>query len=446
MNCPFSEKYLQIIWNERMLTPRMHCLDGRPLQVLFPGVWNRGAGPDFSDAVLLLGGTPVRGQVELHRSPSEWFSHGHHRDSRYSGVVLHAVWSAAPDERLPPGATLLMEPHLLQGWREVLSAVSDCCYSRAREIPPGACFMRWALTDDRAMMDILNASGWSRLCRRGQDILAGCAAKGEDQALYELTFEGLGYASNRSQFRNFAVETPLEMLAGHRLENLPGILFGRGGLLPDCTMGEVICPEMRQSVDDAWHLCWAGGISPLAVPWLLNGGRPLNSVFRRMAAGAFWLQRCALRPARWLSEALSNAGNGRELLEMLLSGGSPASEMPWAGCRDFATRLKAPAQLLGRERLCELAINIWLPFLGAKADAEGNCRALEIVREAWLNVPRTQENHLLKEAVHRFLTPPSRSRQLLRRAAQQQGMMDIYRNFCLALQHSCNECPFLART
>jgi hypothetical protein len=92
-----------------------------------------------------------------------------------------------------------------------------------------------------------------------------------------------------------------------------------------------------------------------------------------------------------------------------------------------------------------LAINIWLPFLGAKADAEGNCRALEIVREAWLNVPRTQENHLLKEAVHRFLTPPSRSRQLLRRAAQQQGMMDIYRNFCLALQHSCNECPFLAR-
>ena len=445
MNCPFSEKYLQIIWNERMLSTSLQCTDGRKVQILFPGLWQRRPGPDFSDAALLLDGVPVRGSIEIHRRPSDWFAHGHHTDPAYGNVVLHAVWNAAPDERAPEVPTLLMEPHLQQSWKRIMDTVNASCYPRAREIPPGACFMRWALTDDDAMQKILMDAGWARFCRRSRAIMEAWGEKERDQVLYELTFEGLGYSANRENFLSFARATPLEMLSTAAEGDLTGILLGRGGLLPDVTAGDKVCRELEDTAASAWHLCWSAGISPLQIPWAANSGRPQNSVLRRMAAGAFWLTKCRMRPARWLEEALAQSADGAALLETLLGTGTPEEQLPWSAYRDFTAPMPSPALLLGRERLGDLALNIWLPYLAAAAEAADSEKDMSIVREAWRKVPRTQENHLLKEAVHRFLTPPSRSRQLLKHAAQQQGMMDIYKNFCLALQHSCNDCPFVVK-
>ena len=98
--------------------------------------------------------------------------------------------------------------------------------------------------------------------------------------------------------------------------------------------------------------------------------------------------------------------------------------------------------LLGRERLTDLALNTFLPFLAAKAEVENADNTFTLARTAWEMLPRGQENHLLRDAVRRFLSPPSRSREVLRTASQQQGMMDIFQNFCLALDHACCECPF----
>ena len=89
-----SELELQRRWAEgRWSSPWLTSEQGgAPLRVHFAGRWNRAAGPDFRGAILLDGtGRARRGDVELHRRPAGWRSHGHHRDPAYARVLLHLV-------------------------------------------------------------------------------------------------------------------------------------------------------------------------------------------------------------------------------------------------------------------------------------------------------------------------------------------------------------------
>ena len=82
---------------------------GAPLRVCFAGRWNRAAGPDFRDAILLdADGRARRGDIELHRRATGWRQHGHHTDPAYARVLLH-VLGAGPDNTqhgAPPAALL----------------------------------------------------------------------------------------------------------------------------------------------------------------------------------------------------------------------------------------------------------------------------------------------------------------------------------------------------
>ena len=80
---------------------------GPPLRVHFAGRWNHGPGPDFRGAILLdATGRARRGDVELHRRPAGWRSHGHHRDPAYARVLLHVVGGGGRASVGPPAALL----------------------------------------------------------------------------------------------------------------------------------------------------------------------------------------------------------------------------------------------------------------------------------------------------------------------------------------------------
>ncbi len=439
--CPFSERFLQIIWNERLIMPQSKCTDGRGVHALSVGLWNRLAGPDFHDAAVVIGGELRRGDVEVHRYASEWFSHGHSQDRRYENTVLHVVWQ---DDGGPPIPTLELRSQLQPSWGRLFQEVETAFYPYAREVPPGACAMRWALTEDAHLREILASAGVSRMLRRGQRLLQLAARVGGDQAIYEQVFEGLGYAANREPFRQLAQILPLEGLDDSaEISQLLALFFGTAGLLPDTTQVEIL-PEMADFVAMAWRERWLSGRTAMGLTWNLSGSRPLNSVERRLAGGVAWLMHCGKKPVQWLQGCVTRAdGVPRRLLREFLAPLRLAG--PWEGVRDFENRLPRPVALLGRERLTDLALNTFLPYLAAQAEVENNTDTLTLVRSAWEMLPRGQENHLLKDAVRRFLSPPSRAHEVLRTASQQQGMMDIFQNFCLALDHACLECPFIVR-
>lgn len=70
----------------------LRTADGTGYRVVYEGRRGGAAGPDFRDAVLVDGrGERLCGDVELHLRSSGWRAHGHDRDPRYAGVVLHVV-------------------------------------------------------------------------------------------------------------------------------------------------------------------------------------------------------------------------------------------------------------------------------------------------------------------------------------------------------------------
>lgn len=88
-----NEKLLHLIWQFRYYNPSsLQTTSGERLQVIHPGQYNRGQGPDFLNARIRVGETVWAGHVELHCLASDWIRHGHTGDPQYENVILHVVW------------------------------------------------------------------------------------------------------------------------------------------------------------------------------------------------------------------------------------------------------------------------------------------------------------------------------------------------------------------
>jgi len=304
--CQFSERFLQIIWNEKLLLQRLRCFDGSSLRIISGGVWNGSAGPDFRQAALLFDSQLQRGDVEVHRYSSDWFRHGHHRDPAYEQVILHVVWqNDLPPEKMPvPMRTLAICQHLLPSWQRLLSDVEEAFYPYARQVPAGSCSLQWALLDNHNVQNLLQTAALARFIGKKQRFERHKAAVGFSQALYQEVFAGLGYANNRIPFHSLAEKASLKLLkACQPAEKRQAILFGLAGLLPDPTREKVL-PEFRDLLDRLWSHWWESGLKGLRLEWCQAGGRPCNSRQRRLQAGFLWLEKVRYDPEAWLQKAV----------------------------------------------------------------------------------------------------------------------------------------------
>jgi len=97
----FTEKFLQIFWNERRFTGELKTTGGEVLEIVDPGIWNVEAGPDFRDAAITLNGQLRQGDIEVHRSARDWQRHGHDKDPAYDHVILHVIWESEAESAGP---------------------------------------------------------------------------------------------------------------------------------------------------------------------------------------------------------------------------------------------------------------------------------------------------------------------------------------------------------
>src|SRR5579875_3768719 len=93
---PLRERDLARLWEAGTLPPAaIVTQDGTPLQVVYRGRPNSGAGPDFRDAVIALpDASLLHGDVELHLLASDFRRHGHDRDPAYGRIILHLLYRA----------------------------------------------------------------------------------------------------------------------------------------------------------------------------------------------------------------------------------------------------------------------------------------------------------------------------------------------------------------
>ena len=211
---PFAigERAIQRLWATGEVRGPMPAASGATIEVVSPGDWNRGAGPDFLGAELLVAGCRVRGDVEIHLRCRDWEAHGHQQDARFGGVVLHAVLlpglqpvtTASGHE---PEAVVLL-PHLPRDLEDL--AEEDALLElrgRAREVA------RRVQAAEAAIGRGLRQRARSRFETKLRLARQRIREVGWEAACHELVVESLGFGGNRGPMSELArSHSPEEML------------------------------------------------------------------------------------------------------------------------------------------------------------------------------------------------------------------------------------------
>jgi hypothetical protein len=440
-----NERLLQQIWShQRLRRSQLQTLDGQTVTVLHPGFWNREAGPDFRRAVLQFGDNPPRsGDVEIDLVPSAWRSHGHDRNAAYRGVILHVVWDADPTAAcslptLSLRASLDAPLEELENW-----------LSAGAEVPAalrGLCSLPFCKLPEPLRSELLRQAALVRLRRKGGELEARARQVGWEQALWEGLFAALGYRRNVWPMRRLAEllprvapgpPNPSAVLVEARLLGIAGLL----PVGPGRTAARL--DEHGRCLWDVWwreRAAFADVLLPRGM-WTFGGLRPANQPQRRLALAARWLSQgppsLAERLEAWFRAQVADRGLSRSLLEALDVGEDPF----W--CRHWtlgSPHLAEPQPLLGQPRATDLAMNVILPWFWVRAHTGGNESLQHRAEQRYFAWPSSQDNVVLRLARQRLSgsgaphRPPT--------AAQQQGLLQIVRDFCDRTNALCDGCRF----
>ena len=88
-----KEDLLHFIWKYKKLSLKdLVTSKNEAVIITDVGIHNHLSGPDFFNAKINIGGQLWAGNVEIHLKSSDWYAHGHEKDTNYNNVVLHVVW------------------------------------------------------------------------------------------------------------------------------------------------------------------------------------------------------------------------------------------------------------------------------------------------------------------------------------------------------------------
>ncbi len=124
-----KEDFLHHVWKYKLFS-LSNLTTSNNLSVIIEkvGVYNLNAGPDFFNAQIAIDHQKWAGNVELHVKSSDWYVHGHEKDSNYDTIILHVVWEDdvpiyRKDNSLIPTLELkhLVNPNILNSYRSLFS-------------------------------------------------------------------------------------------------------------------------------------------------------------------------------------------------------------------------------------------------------------------------------------------------------------------------------------
>ncbi len=446
-----KERLLQYIWQHQSLHRKsLQTLDGRQCQVLHPGFWNHGPGPDFTQGMIRLDGKEeIEGDIEIDCDCSGWRAHGHDRNQAFAGVILQVVW--APPNRAPSGRLVLPLEDAIQGSIEELSALFADQSPQLPEEFSGRCCAPFYGAPLETVRSLLRTAALQRFRNKASLLSARAREVGWRRSLWEAMVGGLGYSRNTWPMRCVGELTPVlfpefpdQPLLAYSATEVEARLFGIAGFLPK-DPNDIHSPYLNQMWDVWWRI--RDEFSEVALPknvWRISGMRPHNHPHRRLALVAQWLQRADFFHSLewWITTA--TRGNSMEMLKNALSVIAPPF---WSSRFNFSrVSLGVSPHLIGEARMIDLAINSILPWCWARAQAGSNQAMMDRSEALFLAMPRSEENRLLKNARVRLMGRCDPK--LLGTAADQQGVLQVLRDFCAHSNALCDDCrlPELVRT
>lgn len=218
---PFTitERVVQKIWLRGDFDrTRLRLTDGRSLEIRTSGAWNLLGGPDFRGAQLVIAGTNVTGDVEVHFHLADWRAHQHAADPAYANVALHVVL-------FPPGSgerpavrgdgreipTLVLLPLL---HRDLEEYASDDALEVITARDAWERFAELAALPPAELPGLLRQKAAVRWQQKVRFAKTRIERVGWTAAAHCTALEILGYRHNRAAMLTVATKYPLEAWTG----------------------------------------------------------------------------------------------------------------------------------------------------------------------------------------------------------------------------------------
>ncbi len=349
----FPEELLHFVWQFRLYkNSPLYTTTGELVQVIQQGTLNKNAGPDFSNAKLIIGDTTWVGNVEIHLKSSDWLLHRHHLDEAYENVVLHVVYEDDSkiyrrDGPLLPVLVLktIFPTQLWHNYEQLISATNKFpCEAQIGTIDP---FIIKSFLS-RVLVERLNDKSKvveEKLIELKNDW---------DEAFYHFMARNFGFKVNAIPMEMLARSLPQQVLAKHKDQPLQieALIFGQAGFLNQKFDDEY--PKQLQA--EYRFLQKKYKLRPIAVSlWKFMRMRPQNFPTLRLAQFAALIVSANHLFAKVL--AFKDYRNSQQLFENL-----PVHPY-WQNHYHFNKTAKQVSVQLGKESIANILINTLCLFL-----------------------------------------------------------------------------------
>ncbi|MCH7886518.1 MAG: DUF2851 family protein [Candidatus Marinimicrobia bacterium] len=440
-----KESDLALRWfrYSKRLSRKLRTNSGDRVVVIEPGVPNRDSGPDFQNAMLLIRGVALKGDVEIHLHARSWYDHNHHSDRTYTNVILHVVAfksdndiTIGEDDKEIPIVCL----PLSTDWDARINKKpkwpwENGCYHEMSELNPGEIYL------------LLVRLGRERLNQKRKKFKLQLESGNSYGELFYRGFaRALGYSKNTSQFSRFSSFLPLSeirKITKERASNadvgikLESLLFGLSGLLetgvPDSRMRLLSKNWKKIKREHSLEQMQSG-------EWKFFRLRPQNFPTRRMAGLSEFLKRYDLdRFIHLTAYAVKKFRSVEKFISALETSLKVDGDEYWSRASKFGSKMSRSSAIIGKSKARSIALNAVLPLLGVLAEEEQDRLLAAKVDRILFLYPPEEDNSVLKQ-VRRFALPCSPEHMMFSSSAiVQQGMLQLYERWCS--KNEVSNCP-----
>jgi hypothetical protein len=403
-----SEQLLHYIWRNRLYnTDSLITEDGVKVEVIDPGLHNENAGPDFFNSKIKTRGKVWAGNVEIHRTSSDWVKHGHHKDKAYNSVILHLVEEIDTEVVNENGQKVtqcrVMVHEQLRKSAEYLinSKYNLPCQNFLSSIPK---------VKLNAWLSYLTLD---RLERKADDINKHLSRFNNswDEVFYVVLSRNYGFGINSEEFERLALSLQYKYILKHSdsLFQIEALMFGQAGLL-------------ERTLQDDYYMS------------LKNEYKFFKSKYKLKSIDGYVFKKMRVRPVSFpemriaqLAALLQKSGrlfstilemkDYREFFNYLQT--EPSDY--WQSHYSFGNRSAKSKKLLGAASLDIIVINTIVTMLfayGKKSANEEYCsRAIEILESI-----NPENNRIVREFIAAGVVPSN--------AADSQAVIQLRKEYC----------------
>jgi hypothetical protein len=419
-----TELELQARWFAGEFGTTFTSTSGQKIEIVQFGTWNREAGPDFRDVAIRLDGAgPIRGCVEIDLIDRSWETHGHATNPEFEQTVLHVFFDKTDREFFTRTKFNRNVPQV----RIDLAAFPQTFSATIPLARPGRCQAPLQNLPEERVCSLLSSAAQFRLRKKAAQIRNKIESHGFDEALFQELAAALGYKANKLPFTLIAQRLSLKFLR-HHAADAEALLFGVAGFLeaPDLGMYKT---SAKQYLRDLWDRWWPhrDELQRFIIPpklWRITGTRPINHPQRRLAA-------LSLLAREWTATRRALEKKNRSAAEKFFGSFShPFWNVHYTLTSDPALK---PMALIGESRVADILANVLFPiWISDNLD----------VWPEYAKLTARLSNRRLETGATRLFGDDPRRRDFLKTVAHQQGLLQIYEDFCLQDNSDCAHCPF----